>query len=69
MKYLLLIPLFIIGCGGDLPPNCGDNTLQADELCELGSYTTCASIGYMSGVAYCDDCRGWDVVDCVQRNK
>lgn len=68
MKYLLLIPLFVIGCGGELPTNCADGILQDDEICEMGMEANCHDMGYMSGTATCDDCHGWDVTMCARRN-
>ena len=62
------ISLFLaVGCGGDLPKNCGDNILQSDEICEMGSNIYCLELDYIGGMAYCDDCHGWDITDCTQR--
>ena len=70
MKYLfIIITIAVIGCGGDLPPNCGDGVLQDDELCELGMQERCDNlVNYTSTVRRvdCVDCHGWDISLCLE---
>jgi hypothetical protein len=82
MKYLLLIPLFIIGCGGDYTVEtdvdscsssvCGDSVYEPDcEECDRNmDYSCLALMGYgYTGRAMCNDtCDGYDTTTCRRVN-